>query len=249
MRTVLIHGHWAVCRYFCRAANWVDRSVKPKCWLTDFATTCTCTCQHYYAIFMHSACVHVHMYMHTYALCGCTRHLRTCRYAAIAVNRPSVISQAAAIVVNCTQGVTQWIILSFESWEDWYHHQLSSRSEQTFNRAWNRCPSLKPMHNIGKVFVNASILYKNPEICNNTNLWKFQLISLFLLRKNSKNVFSIFVFILMAGVLVSRRKLIIGSYFTNYSKMITQQAEIFQGMLSTIVIFIPCKLCANLWTI
>ena len=60
---------------------------------------------HYYAIFMHSACVHVHMYMHTYALCGCTCHLRTCQYAAILVNRPSGISQAAAIAVNRTQGV------------------------------------------------------------------------------------------------------------------------------------------------
>ena len=35
--------------------------------------------------------------MHTYALCGYTHHLRTCRYAAILVNRPSGISQAAAI--------------------------------------------------------------------------------------------------------------------------------------------------------
>ena len=49
----------------------------------------------YYAIFMHSVCVHVHMYMHTYAQCGYTRHLPTCRYAAIHVNRPSGISQAA----------------------------------------------------------------------------------------------------------------------------------------------------------
>ena len=60
------------------------------------------------------------------------------------------------------------------------------------------------MHNIGKVSVYASILYKNQEICNKTNLWKFQLISLFLLRENSKNAFSIFAFILMAGVFVSR---------------------------------------------
>ena len=45
--------------------------------IRDFAT---CTCQHYYAIFMHSACVHVQLYMHTYALCGYTRQLRTCRY-------------------------------------------------------------------------------------------------------------------------------------------------------------------------
>ena len=54
------------------------------------------TCQHYYAIFMHSACVHVHMHMYTYALCG---------YAAIHVNRPSGISQAAAIAANSTQAV------------------------------------------------------------------------------------------------------------------------------------------------
>ena len=60
------------------------------------------------------------------------------------------------------------------------------------------------MHNIGKVSVNATILYTNQEICNKTNLWKFQLISLFIFRENSKNAFSIFVFILMAGVFVSR---------------------------------------------
>ena len=60
------------------------------------------------------------------------------------------------------------------------------------------------MHNIGKASVNASILHKNQEICNETNLWKFQLISLFLLRENSKNAFSIYAFILMAGVFVSR---------------------------------------------
>ena len=54
---------------------------------------------HYYAIFMHSA-----------------RHLRTCtcRYAAIHLNRPSGISQAAAIAVNRTQGV-KWIL----------HHAMS----------------------------------------------------------------------------------------------------------------------------
>ena len=73
--------------------------------IRDFATTCTCACQHYYAIFMHSSCVHVHMYTHTYALCVYTCHLRTCPDAAIHVNRPSGISQAAAIAVNCTQGV------------------------------------------------------------------------------------------------------------------------------------------------
>ena len=45
------------------------------------------------------------MFMHTYALCGYTRHLRTCQYAAIHINRPSGISQAAAIAANRTQGV------------------------------------------------------------------------------------------------------------------------------------------------
>ena len=65
---------------------------------------------------------------------------------------------------------------------------------------------LKPLHTLGKVSVNASILYNNQEICNKTNLWKFQLISLFLLRENSKNAFSIFVLILMAEVFISRDK-------------------------------------------
>ena len=51
--------------------------------------------------------MHVYMYMHTYALCGYTRHLRTCRYAAMQVNRPSGISQAVAIAVNRTQGVNR----------------------------------------------------------------------------------------------------------------------------------------------
>ena len=45
----------------------------------------------------------VHVY--TYALCGYTRHLRTCRNAAIQVNRPSGISQAAAIAVHRPQVV------------------------------------------------------------------------------------------------------------------------------------------------
>ena len=63
---------------------------------------------------------------------------------------------------------------------------------------------LKPLHTIGKVSLNTSILYNNQEICNKTNLWKFQLILLFLLQENSKNAFSIFIFILMAGVFVSR---------------------------------------------
>ena len=58
----------------------------------------------------------------------------------------------------------------------------------------------------------------------------------------------LFIFIHSNGQSFSlaRRKLIIGSYFTNYSKTITHQAEIFQGKLSTIIIFIPCKLCVNL---
>ena len=36
---------------------------------------------------------------------------------------------------------------------------------------------------------------------------------------------------------------VIGCYFSNYSKTIIHQAEIFKRKLSTIVIFIPCKLC------
>ena len=65
---------------------------------------------------MHSACVHVHVHVHMYMytctcthvhahVCGYTSHLCTCRYATIHVNRPSGISQAAAIAVNHTQGV------------------------------------------------------------------------------------------------------------------------------------------------
>ena len=45
------------------------------------------------------------MYMHTYALCGYTHPLRTCRYVALQVNWPSGISQAAAVAVNHRQGV------------------------------------------------------------------------------------------------------------------------------------------------
>ena len=44
-------------------------------------------------------------FLHTYALYGYTHHLCTCRYAAIRVNQPSGISQAAAIAVNRTEGV------------------------------------------------------------------------------------------------------------------------------------------------
>ena len=41
---------------------------------------------HVSTIMQYLCIVHVHMYMHTYALCGYTRHLCTCRYAAILVN-------------------------------------------------------------------------------------------------------------------------------------------------------------------
>ena len=57
----------------------------------------------------------MYMYMHTYALRGYTRHLRTCRYAAIQVNRPSGISQAVAIAINRTKGVTKKISFSLLS--------------------------------------------------------------------------------------------------------------------------------------
>ena len=71
--------------------------------IRDFTTT---MCVYMSALLCNIyACVYVHMYTHTYALCGCTRHLRTCRYAAILVNRPSGISQTAAITVNRTKRV------------------------------------------------------------------------------------------------------------------------------------------------
>ena len=71
--------------------------------IRDFTTACTCmyVCKHALLCnIIHSACVHVHMHM-------CTRPYGTMRlytslaylrrYAAIHVNRPSGISQAAAI--------------------------------------------------------------------------------------------------------------------------------------------------------
>ena len=57
--------------------------------IRDFATPC----QLHVSTIMQYLCI-VHVYMHTYALCGYTRHLHTCRYAAIHVNRHSGISQA-----------------------------------------------------------------------------------------------------------------------------------------------------------
>ena len=93
---------------------------------------------------------------------------------------------------------TGWFYyISLDSCKVWKHLQTLYQC-----CAW----ALKPLHTIGKVYLNASILHKNQEICNKTNLWKFQLISLFLRRENSKNAFSIFVFILMARVFVSRGK-------------------------------------------
>ena len=52
--------------------------------------------------------------MHTYALCGHARDLRTCRYAAIHVNRPSGISQATATAVNRTEGVKMYNLFTLE---------------------------------------------------------------------------------------------------------------------------------------
>ena len=51
-------------------------------------------------------------------------------------------------------------------------HQFTSNSLSDYsgiNKNEN-CMSLKPIHTIGKVSVNASILYTNQEICNKTNL-------------------------------------------------------------------------------
>ena len=73
---------------------------------------------------MHSACVHVHMYMHKYAQCGYTRHLRTCRYVAILANRPSGISQGAAIAFNGTQGVNMYF-------HQFINHSLPSPSTKS----------------------------------------------------------------------------------------------------------------------
>ena len=65
LRTVLIYGCWVVCRYFCRAANWVDRRVKPNCWWIEILQLCVymSAILHMYAIFMHSAystCTRMH---------------------------------------------------------------------------------------------------------------------------------------------------------------------------------------------
>ena len=77
---------------------------------------------HYYAIFMHSACVHVHAhvctlrlymslaYLSVYAATQVNRPSGISQATAIAVNRPSGISQAAAIAVNRTQGVKAFLL-------------------------------------------------------------------------------------------------------------------------------------------
>ena len=56
----------------------------------------------------------------------------------------------------------------------------------------------------------------------------FSSFNYFFYEKTVKMHSAIFVFILMAGV-------------THYSKTVTLQQEIFQGKLSAIVTFIPCK--------
>ena len=107
---------------------------------------------------------------------------------------------------------------------------------------------LKPTHNIGKVSVNASILYKNQEIRNKANLWKFQLISLFLWRENSKKCIQHFC-IHSNGRSFRLTRLIIGSYFTNYSKNDnTSGRNISRKAFYHRYLYIPCKLCVNLWT-
>ena len=89
------------------------------------------------------------------------------------------------------------------------------------------------MHNIGKVSVNASILYKNQEICNKTNVPNFSSFRYFFYEKTVKMHLALLYSFIMAGVFVSRdENSLLESYFTNYSKTITRQAEIFQGKLS-----------------
>ena len=67
--------------------------------------------------------VHVHVSTIMQYLCMCTcSHVNahvcvTCRYAAVHVNRPSGISQAAAIAVNRTQGVNRRHINSLIGFE------------------------------------------------------------------------------------------------------------------------------------
>ena len=60
--------------------------------------------------------------------------------------------------------------------------------------------------NISHLIVNSSFnaVHTNCEPTVMFDKTEFQLISLFFLQENSKNAFSIFVFILMAGVFVSR---------------------------------------------
>ena len=113
-------------------------------------------------------------------------------------------------LIDCVEWVCRWFtahpeisILKTQSLP--WHQEYTVSFERyhiwlTLLLNWN----LKTAYIFGKMSVNGSILDKNQEICNKTNLWKFQLISLFLLRENSKNAFSIFVFIIMAGVFVSR---------------------------------------------
>ena len=105
LRTVLNYGRWVGVPVFLPSDQLSGAPCRTQVLIIRVLQLRVHVNMHYYAIFMHSACVPVHMYMYTYALCGYTRHLCTCQYAAIQVNRPSGISQAAAIAVNRTQGV------------------------------------------------------------------------------------------------------------------------------------------------
>ena len=79
----------------------------------------TCTCQHYYAIFMHSACVPVHAHVHTMRLYTSLAYLSVCGYT----RQPgSGISQAA----NRTQGV-----------KDWCNHEHSLSEEQNVHERYS----------------------------------------------------------------------------------------------------------------
>ena len=117
----------------------MERRVEPGLLvISDFITLCTCTYvnMHYLCIehvYMYTyTCMHklpravqpsvaytisgqaVHMQLYNQFIaylseCGYTRHLRTCQNAAIHVNQPSGISQAADIAVNHPQGVNNQI--------------------------------------------------------------------------------------------------------------------------------------------
>ena len=87
-------------------------------------------------------------------LCTYAENLRWCRDYPSWILSPDGVSKK-----NC-HAIKKNSKLNSFSW--WLYNRKKKKSR------------LKPMHNIGKVSVNASILYKDQEICNKTNLWKLE---------------------------------------------------------------------------